>query len=289
MRLEQYPPQEPLSALGMAYHERVMALGRDAAGIEAHYGDDPYQSLTIFPAASPSGDVLLFLHGGGWTSGYKEWMHFMAPALAAQGITFVSAGYRLAPQHLFPTGFDDCADAFAWVVRHIAAHGGDPRRVFVGGHSAGGHYAALLAVTCGWRACRGLSSDAVRGCLPVSGVYRFGPGSGLSVRPRFLGPAADERAEVAASPLLQLDAECCPAFLIAHGSRDFPHLVVQAQQMAAALAGKGVPTRLEVLPECDHFDASVACGEIGGEWPRLAAAWMRGVGAKSQSPHGDRT
>jgi acetyl esterase/lipase len=280
MRLEQYPPQEPLSALGMAYHERVMALGRDAAGIEARYGDDPYQSLTVFPAASPSGDVLLFFHGGGWTSGYKEWMHFMAPALAAQGITFISAGYRLAPAHLFPTGLDDCADAFAWVVEHIATHGGDRRRVFVGGHSAGGHYAALLAVSGDWRARRGIAPEAVRGCLPVSGVYLFGPGSGLSVRPRFLGP--DENAEVAASPLRQLGAMCCPPFLITHGIRDFPHLIIQAQQMAAALVEHGVPTQIEVLPECDHFDASVACGEIDGEWPRLAATWMRRVGADFQ-------
>ena len=48
--------------------------------------------------------MLLFWHGGGWTSGYKEWMGFMAPALNAAGVTFVSAGYRLAPEHVFPAG-----------------------------------------------------------------------------------------------------------------------------------------------------------------------------------------
>ena len=275
MNLDRYSAQEPLSPLGQAYQQRVLALGEGIAGEEAFYGPDPCQSLAVFRPERPSGDVLLFFHGGGWTSGYKEWMFFMAPALLAQGVTFVSAGYRLAPQHLFPTAFGDTADACAWVVRHIAEYGGEPQRVFVGGHSAGGHYAALLAVTAEWRAARGLPMNVVRGCLPVSGVYRFGEGSGLTVRPRFLGPAGD--AERAASPLLRLQPDACPPFFVTHGSRDFPHLIVQAQQMAAALQAAGVPVQTQVLEGCDHFEASVACGDPDGVWVARAAQWMRKI------------
>jgi acetyl esterase/lipase len=282
VNLALYPPQEPLSALGQAYQDRIMALGEGIEGYEAACGNDPYQSLAVFRPASPTGEVLVFFHGGGWTSGYKEWMYFMAPALVAQGVTLVSAGYRLAPRHVFPAGFDDAADAVAWVHRHIASHGGDPRRVFVGGHSAGGHYAALLAVSGGWREARSLPRDVLRGCLPVSGVYRFGADSGLSVRPRFLGSSNEAQVDVDASPLLRIDPGACAPFLISHGSRDFPHLVTQARQMEAALRAAGVPVQMQVLEGADHFEASVACGEHPSGWPALAAAWMRQTVA---SPH----
>src|SRR6516162_6559545 len=204
MKIEDYPAQEPLSPLGRAYQERVLAAGHGVLGEEFAYGDSPWQRLTLHHAAQPSGPVLVFFHGGGWTSGYKEWMYFMAPALVAQGVTLVSAGYRLAPRHVFPAGFDDAADALAWVHRHIASHGGDPRRIFVGGHSAGGHYAALLAVSGAWREARSLPRDVLRGCLPVSGVYRFGADSGLSLRPRFLGSGNEAQVDVDASPLLRI-------------------------------------------------------------------------------------
>lgn len=279
MNLDRYPPQEPLSALGATYQQRVFALGEGLAGNDHAYGPDAYQSLSIFRPAQPSGDVLVFFHGGGWTNGYKEWLFFMAPALLAQGVTFVSAGYRLAPQHCFPIGLDDAADALAWVLAHIAAHGADPARVFVGGHSAGAHYAALLAVSTPWRELRGVSARALRGCLPVSGVYRFGADSGMAVRPHFLGPAPNGQAELAASPLNQLQASSCPPFFITHGSRDFPHLIVQARQMAAALRAARVPVQTEVLEGCDHFEASLACGDAKVPWLAKAVAWMQAVGA----------
>ena len=277
MKLADYPPQEPLSALGTAYHDCVIARGVGIEGREFAYGDDPYQRLTVYPAASGAGDVLVVFHGGGWTSGYKEWMAFMAPALQARGVSFVSAGYRLAPGHLFPTGFGDAADAVAWVHRHAAEHGADPGRIFVGGHSAGGHYAALLAVTSRWRAERGLPRDVLRGCLPVSGTYRLGEGSGLAMRPRFLGPVADPAVDRAASPLFVIEPGASPRWLLAHGSRDFPHLIAQAAQMTEALAHAGVAVDTEVLADCDHFEASVACGDPAQSWVPRAAQWMRQV------------
>ena len=277
MKLADYPPQEPLSALGASYQERVIARSAGIEGREFAYGDDPYQRLTVYPADSATGEVLVFFHGGGWTSGYKEWMAFMAPALQARGVTLVTPGYRLAPGQLFPVGFDDAADALAWVHAHAGEHGGDARRIFVGGHSSGGHYAALLAATSDWQRRRGLPADVVRGCLPVSGVFRFDAESGLTMRPRFLGPAGEGDRAAAASPLLRIDAAACAPFLLAWGSRDFAHLIVQGRQMHEALQRAGVAAEAFVFEGADHFEASLASGQGESGWPDRASAWMREI------------
>jgi acetyl esterase/lipase len=265
MRPEDYPPQEPFSDPARRYHDEVMRQGAGIAGEDIAYGEDPYQRILVCPAKRPDGSLLAFLHGGGWTNGYKEWMAFMAPAFAEAGITFASVGYRLAPGHVFPTGFDDACEAMRWLGGHARDLGADPKRVFVGGHSAGGHYAALMSLK--------LPAGTVRGCLPISGVYDFRSDSGLPVRPRFLGPA-DSGAEVAASPIAAIDARP-PPFLLAHGSEDFPHLMHQAERMEAAVrAASGEVERL-VLPGRNHFTASYAGGERNGPWVPRAIDWIR--------------
>lgn len=276
MRIDEYPPQEPLSAVGQAYGEECLRRGQGvAADEEVRYGADPYQSLAVHRAAKPNGTILLFWHGGGWTSGYKEHMSFMAPVLNAGGVTFVTAGYRLAPQHLFPVGLNDCADAAAWVHANAARLGADPSRLLLGGHSAGGHYAALLAVTRGWRGKRGLPEDVVRGCVPISGVYKFGAGTEFTVRPRFLGP---ENADTdrAASPILSIEGTP-PPFFITYGERDFPHLTRQADAMEAALRAAGSHVEKHVFPGRDHFGASHAGGEADGPFVPKVLAWMKGL------------
>lgn len=281
MRIEDYPPQEPLSPPGKVYHDECLRRATAAASEEIAYGPDPYQRLAIFRAPRPNGSILVFWHGGGWTGGYKEWMAFMAPGFTEAGVTFVAPGYRLAPQHVFPTGLEDCADAIARVHAEALTFGADPARIFIGGHSAGGHYAALLAVSQDWRRKRNLPRDVVRGCLPISGVYQFGEGSGLMARPRFLGPegnGADRRA----SPLHQIEG-VPPPFLLVHGDKDFPHLIRQAETMEAALRKAGGAVERHVLPGRDHFSASYAGGEPDGPWVGRALAWIQGVTAAAKS------
>ncbi|HXV23137.1 MAG TPA: alpha/beta hydrolase [Alphaproteobacteria bacterium] len=267
MRIEDYPAQEPLSEAGRRYQDEVIRRGANIVGEEHAYGPDPYQGAILYRPEKPDGRVLAFFHGGGWTSGYKEWMAFMAPAFTAAGVLFVAMGYRLAPQHIFPTGYEDCARALAWLWR---LNGREP--IFVGGHSSGGHYASLLAVTSDWQESLGLRGGAIRGCLPISGVYDFTPGGGLTMRPRFLGSEGTERA---ASPLLRIGARPRP-FLLAHGDKDFPHLIRQAEAMEVALRGAGGDVTRLVLADRDHFSASYAGGEANGPWVPKALAWMAG-------------
>lgn len=272
MRPEDYPAQEPFTEIGARYHDEVMRRGAGIDGVEVALGGSPYRSLAVYPAEHPSGDVLCVIHGGGWTNGYKEWMAFMAPAANARGVTLVSFGYRLAPAHVFPACANDCAAAVAWVHGHIAEHGGDPDRLFLGGHSAGGHLSALLALTADWRREHGLPADVVKGALPISGTYLFGPDSGLSMRPRFLGDPS-LRNEDAASPMPHVHRGA-PPFLIATGETDFSHLIKQAAAFADALAASDVGVTRLTLAGCDHLGASYAAGTADGEWIRAAVSFM---------------
>jgi acetyl esterase/lipase len=269
--IESYPPQEPFTEIGGEYHLRVQELGADVAGSSFAYGDDPYQEVAVFPASKPDGRVVVFMHGGGWTNGYKEWMAFMAPALNAIGITFVSLGYRLAPAVQWPDGVLDAAAGVAWVYANIADHGGDPDRLIVGGHSAGGHYATWLAVRDDWQARLKVPADVIKGAVPVSGVYDFTEGNGMPGRPRFLGEA--ESNDLDASPILSI--RNTPPVLMSWGDHDFPHLITQAERMTVALGDAKASVETLVLENCDHLGASYACGETSAPWVRALDQWSR--------------
>jgi arylformamidase len=274
MRFEDYPPQEPSAAAAAAYRAACIERSFGVPFVEHSFGADPHQSLAIYPAKKQGGPLFAFVHGGGWTGGYKETMAFMAPEFCKAGITFASLGYRLAPQYLFPAGVDDCAAGLKLLYDLAGEFGYDRDRIFAGGHSSGGHYAALLAVRDDWQAPLGLPADVIKGCLPISGVYRFGEGSGLSMRPRFLGPEGSG-SDHAASPVLHIRRT--PPFLIAYGDNDFPHLRVQAQEMSAALGAAGGDVETILMPGRDHFTASLAGGEADGPWVREALQFIARV------------
>ena len=271
MKIGDYPPQEPTPAFAAEYAAEVKRRS-DVPHEDIAYGDDIYQRVAVFAPEEPGGTVLAAIHGGGWTSGYKEWMAFQAPVFTAAGVLFVSIGYRLAPTHRFPAGYDDVRRAIAWIHDNAAVYGGDPGRLFVTGHSAGGHYAALMAVKRDWQAALGLPPDVIRGWLPVSGVFDLTEGSGLSTRPRFLGPEGSG-SEVAASPIRQIDGVPPPA-LLAHGEDDFPHLSTQAEAMEAALRRSGTDVERIVLAGRTHLTAHLAAGEEDGPWVKPALDWM---------------
>jgi acetyl esterase/lipase len=272
MDISRYPAQEPFNPNMAASHDYQIERGKGLNPKEFFYGADPYQSIALFPAPNPDGRVVLFFHGGGWTNGYKEWMFFIAPALNARGISFASAGYRLAPAHLFPSGYQDCVAALDWLGAHAAEHGLDPKQIFVSGHSAGGHYAALMAVSAPGQDGR------IRGCAPISGIYYFGEDSGMAVRPRFLGPV-EAKAEHAASPIFHVRPGL-PPFLLIWGENDFPHLKRQAQEMLAKLKEQNVPVQTLELPGCTHFTAVYAAGDVDGPWAAAIDQWSRGIVSK---------
>lgn len=148
---------------------------RDAR-LDLSYGTAAAQRLDVFPAdGGGHAPVLFFIHGGYWRSLDKADHSFIAPAFTRQGICVVVPNYTLCPA----IGIDGIAlemvQALVWTVRHIRTHGGDPRRILVAGHSAGGHLAAML-MACRWDAVdASLPLNLVRSALSVSGLFDLRP------------------------------------------------------------------------------------------------------------------
>jgi acetyl esterase/lipase len=123
------------------------------------------------PSGGKNFATLVWFHGGGLKGGSKDGGQtpVIARALASDGIAVASVGYRLSPKAKFPAYLEDAAAAAAWVRAHIAEHGGDPAKVFISGHSAGGWLTLMLAMDARWLKPHGLTPESFAGYIPLSG------------------------------------------------------------------------------------------------------------------------
>ncbi len=141
--------------------------------LDLAYGDGPNETLDVFPAAQPNSPVVVFIHGGYWRSLDKADHSFVAPALTAAGACVVVPNYALCPAVTIAQITLQMVRALVWTWRHAARYGGDPSRITVVGHSAGGHLAAML-LTCAWKAVsRDLPTQLVKDALSISGLYEL--------------------------------------------------------------------------------------------------------------------
>jgi acetyl esterase/lipase len=151
---------------------------RDIAYKDDVVSQTPYEQerckldLTL-PADAKGFPTYVWFYGGGLKNGGKdldsEYCAEIRASLARAGVAVVTPDYRLSPKVKYPAYVDDAAAAFAWTVKHIAAHGGDPRKVFIGGHSAGGYLALLVGMDAERLKPHGLTLGSVAGIAQVSG------------------------------------------------------------------------------------------------------------------------
>jgi acetyl esterase/lipase len=196
--------------------------------------------------------VLFFVHGGAWRYGDRKLYSPLGQRFAREGILTVIPSYRLAPQYPHPAQIEDTAAAFAWTVRHIAEHGGDTNRIYVAGHSAGGHLVALLALHERYLRELSLSPKVIRGVITLSGVYNLDVGDAPS---KVFGSDRSVRRE--ASPLFHI-ATPAPPFFVSYCEWDYPMLPAQAKIFQAALRRAGVSVQSWFTPRESHISEMIA-------------------------------
>jgi arylformamidase len=146
------------------------AAGDAVKNIPYVTGGHERQILDIYsPSGAKNLPVVFWIHGGGWQTGDKSDVQIKPQFFMGKGCVFVSTNYRLLPEVEMETIFRDIAKSIRWVHDHIAEHGGDPKRLLVGGHSAGAQLAALISIDDRYLKAEGLSLAIIKGCVPVDG------------------------------------------------------------------------------------------------------------------------
>jgi acetyl esterase/lipase len=219
------------------------------------YGEGARQRLDVYlpDDASPQGrPIIVFWYGGGWENGRKSQYRFVGAALAEAGYVAVLPDYRLYPEARFPAFIEDGAQAVAWVVSHAAEIGGDPRRIYLAGHSAGAHLAAMLAYDPQWLDRVGIRAGTVRGYIGLSGPYALDPNTRV-LDAIFAAPYGLDDWQ----PARRVRSAAPPALLL-HGTEDTVVHVHHAQAMSDALSAAKVPVALRTYSSRGHRDTVAA-------------------------------
>ena len=155
------------------------------------YGDNPTQKLDVLVpkdlAAGEKRPVVVFFYGGSWATGSRAQYRFAGEALTSKGFIAVIPDYRHFPDVKFPAFQTDAALALRWAADHVNEYGGDPDAIFVMGHSAGAHMAALLTVDPAYAQAAGVKDGTIKGFIGLAGPYAMVPSKVASVRDVFAG------------------------------------------------------------------------------------------------------
>jgi len=245
--------------------------------------------LDLFvPRGKKNYPVLFFVHGGAWRSGDKSFLGVytaLGKFFASRGVGTVVINYRLSPAVQHPEHVKDVARAFAWTQRRIADYGGDPRQVFVCGHSAGGHLVSLLATDETYLKAEGVDPASIKGVMAVSGVYRILPtdpevtleddkvkevtnpggngpapraaaeGGEVRFRMNLFTPVfgSDPKVRADASPINHVH-KGLPPFVIFHADNDLTTLPEMAEEFDQALKDIGCTSERVCVKDRSHIN-----------------------------------
>lgn len=237
------------------------------------YGQGPMETLDVFPSNKSGAPVVVFIHGGWWRALDKSQHSFIAPAFKNLGGCVFLPNYALCPAVTIPQITLQMVQALAWVYRNAKKFGGDPNRIYVVGHSAGGHLAAML-LDCLWPAYgKDLPADLVKGAMSISGLYDLEP--------------------IMHTPFLKADLRLTPEqvrlaspALLPAPKKGVLYAVAGAQESAEFIRhnkliqqawGKQVVPVCETIPERNHFSV---LEDLTAPWQHLHQLAIRLVFGK---------
>jgi arylformamidase len=259
---------------------RLVASARARAALgeplRLAYGTSAIEMLDVYRTKQANAPINVFIHGGAWRNGRSADFAYLAEIFVRAGAHSVILDF---------TNIDDAGgnlmtmaaqvhSAIAFVYKNAARFGGDPNRLYVSGHSSGGHLAGTV-VSADWRKDFGLPADVVKGGLLCSGMYDLEPVR-LSARSNYV--KFTDAIEQELSALRHLDRIACP-LIVGYGTYETPEFQRQARDFAAALKGAGKPVQLLVGEGYNHFEMLETLASPYGLLGRAALEQMRLAGS----------
>jgi acetyl esterase/lipase len=241
---------------------------------------DPAQKSCVLDVYAPEGaeglPVVFWIHGGGWVTGDKGEVAVKPRVFGERGFVIVSTNYRLLPEVEMGELVRDVAKALGWVHKNIGQYGGDPRRIFVMGHSAGAQLAALLSIDERYLKDEGVPFDVLKGCVPVDGDTYDIPAiiATAEMRQALHGlplPTFGHRQKFGNDPAKHIDFSAVthvakgkgiPPFLILHVA-GHPDVTAQATRLGNVLREAGVSVQVFGAKETTHNQLNDNLGKPG--------------------------
>lgn len=242
-----------LSACQAGLFHALNATSGDS-GLSVHpdivFDPELHLALDIYaPRGAHDLPVVVFFYGGSWQDGERQWYRWMGETLARHGLVVVIPDYRKYPQVRMAGFMSDASHAVAWVHAHATDYGGDPRALFLMGHSAGAHMAALLATDGRWLEHVGLRPDRLAGFIGLAGPYDFLP----LTEPAYIGMfGASPQAQARSQPVNFVDGDE-PPMLLLQGMADHYVAPKNACALASRMRAQGEPVEVRLYPGMGHI------------------------------------
>ena len=230
------------------------------------YGSLPREKLDIYPADRPGGPVLIYIHGGYWRSGSKEDNCNFVPVFTERGASVVLVEYDLCPTVTVSDIVRQTRHAIAWVYRNILRYSGNPAKIYLSGHSAGGHLTAM-ALAHDWT-IEGLPRDLIKGAVATSGVYDLDMVMRISVQEQVrLTPELAKRN----SPFHHPPLPICPV-IVAVGGAEPKGWQQMSEDFFNLCKERGVDCEYLIIPGANHYTMSEHLADAASP---LAQAMLR--------------
>jgi arylformamidase len=236
------------------------------------YGPSEVEKLDIYRTRQPNAPVFVFIHGGAWLGGAAKNYGFPAELFVNAGAHYVVLDFIAikAANGDLRVMADQVRRGVAWVYKNAASFGGDPNRLYVGGHSSGGHLCGVTLVT-DWSGDFGLPSDIIKGGLCMSGMYDM-KAVRLSKRNAYV--TFDDDMEEKMSSQRHLDRLRAP-IIVTYGTNETPEFQRQNRDFAAAVKAAGKPVELIAAADYNHFEMNETLANPYGPNGRAALALMK--------------
>lgn len=219
-----------------------------ASTLDVSYGAAPRDKIDFYrPDHGRRLPVIVFFYGGSWQWGHRRDYRFMAALFARLGFLVAVPDYRLYPDVKFPDFLRDCAAATAFVIRHAADYGGNPREVFLVGHSAGAYNAVMLGLNPEYLKEQGLGPDRLTGVAGLSGPYDFLPLRAADIKAIF-----SSASDMTTTQPVTFARQHAPPLFLCHGGADTTVLPRNMTMLAARIRAQGGVVETKIYPKLGH-------------------------------------